>query len=85
MTAWNGSLHFLAWKAAPALALGNTVIVKPSEKSPLGTLAFGHLIQAAGFPPGVFNILVGKARAPDLDGVVNRVTLSQVMVALGMH
>ncbi|PGG95905.1 hypothetical protein AJ79_09815 [Helicocarpus griseus UAMH5409] len=59
VTAWNGSLHFLAWKTAPALALGNTVVVKPSEKSPLGTLAFGSLIQSAGFPPGVFNIVVG--------------------------
>jgi aldehyde dehydrogenase (NAD+) len=63
VTAWNGSLHFLAWKAAPALALGNTVIVKPSEKSPLGSLAFGHLIRDAGFPPGVFNIIVGKTHS----------------------
>ncbi|KAM3078296.1 hypothetical protein ACMFMF_004699 [Clarireedia jacksonii] len=60
VTAWNGSLHFLAWKVAPALALGNTVIVKPSEKSPLGTLAFGYLVQSARFPAGVFNIVIGK-------------------------
>lgn len=59
VTAWNASLQFLAWKAAPALALGNTVIVKPSEKSPLGTLAFGYLVKAAGVPAGVLNILVG--------------------------
>lgn len=57
--AWNGSLHFLSWKLAPALALGNTTIVKPSEKSPLAVLAFGHLIKAAGFPDGVVNILAG--------------------------
>ncbi|EOD46360.1 putative aldehyde dehydrogenase protein [Neofusicoccum parvum UCRNP2] len=63
VTAWNASLHFLAWKAAPALALGNTVVVKPSEKSPLGTLAFGHLARAAGFPPGVFNIVAGDGTA----------------------
>ncbi|CAI7632625.1 unnamed protein product [Penicillium pancosmium] len=37
VTAWNGSLHFLAWKVAPALACGNTSIIKPSEKSLLGT------------------------------------------------
>ncbi|KAJ5745468.1 aldehyde dehydrogenase [Penicillium odoratum] len=63
VTAWNGSLHFLAWKAAPALACGNTSIIKPSEKSPLGTLAFGYLIEAAGFPPGVFQILPGDPAA----------------------
>ncbi|KAF1812764.1 aldehyde dehydrogenase [Eremomyces bilateralis CBS 781.70] len=59
ITAWNASLHFLAWKSAPALATGNTVIIKPSEKSPLGSLAIGYLIAAAGFPPGVFQILPG--------------------------
>lgn len=60
ITSWNASLHFLAWKVAPALALGNTVVIKPSEKSPLGTLAFGSLVQAAGLPPGVVNIVAGK-------------------------
>lgn len=59
ITAWNGSLHFLAWKAAPALACGNTSIIKPSEKSPFGTLAVGYLIEAAGFPPGAFQIIAG--------------------------
>jgi aldehyde dehydrogenase (NAD+) len=63
ITAWNGSLHFLAWKAAPALACGNTSIIKPSEKSPLGTLAVGYLIEAAGFPPGAFQILPGEFTA----------------------
>jgi aldehyde dehydrogenase (NAD+) len=60
ITAWNASLHFLAWKSAPALACGNTVIIKPSEKSPLGTLSIAPLIKEAGFPPGVFQILPGK-------------------------
>lgn len=59
ITAWNASLHFMAWKSAPALATGNTCIIKPSEKSPLGTLAVGYLITAAGFPPGAFQILPG--------------------------
>lgn len=59
ITAWNASLHFLAWKSAPALACGNTTIIKASEKSPLGTLAIGKLIAEAGFPPGVFQILTG--------------------------
>jgi aldehyde dehydrogenase (NAD+) len=59
ITAWNASLLFLAWKAAPALATGNTIIIKPSEKSPLGTLAVGYLIRSAGFPPGVVQIVTG--------------------------
>ncbi|XHG08865.1 hypothetical protein AWENTII_011954 [Aspergillus wentii] len=66
ITAWNASLHFLAWKVGPALALGNTVIIKPSEKSPLGTLAFGSLVQAAGLPAGVVNILSGDGTIGDL-------------------
>ncbi|KAK4938701.1 hypothetical protein LTR10_020884 [Elasticomyces elasticus] len=59
ITAWNASLLFLAWKAGPALAAGNTFILKPSEKSFLGSLAVASLIEAAGFPPGVFQIIVG--------------------------
>lgn len=59
ITAWNASLHFLAWKSAPALATGNTVIIKPSEKSPLGTLAVAYLVEKAGFPAGVLQIIVG--------------------------
>jgi aldehyde dehydrogenase (NAD+) len=50
---------FLSWKAGPALATGNTFILKPSEKSPLGSLAVASLIEAAGFPPGVFQVLIG--------------------------
>ncbi|KAL3474449.1 aldehyde dehydrogenase domain-containing protein [Aspergillus californicus] len=60
ITAWNASLLFLAWKSAPALATGNTIIIKPSEKSPLGTLAVGYLVSKAGFPPGVLQIVVGE-------------------------
>lgn len=57
--AWNASLSTFAWKAAPALAAGNTVVYKPSEKSPLGVLALGALVKEAGFPPGVVQILAG--------------------------
>ena len=63
ITAWNGSLHFIGFKATPALACGNTSIIKPSEKSPLGTLALGYLIAAARFPPGAFQILPGGGTA----------------------
>lgn len=49
----------LAWKLGPALATGNTVILKPSEFTPLTALRMAHLINEAGFPPGVVNILIG--------------------------
>ncbi|EXJ83946.1 hypothetical protein A1O3_04613 [Capronia epimyces CBS 606.96] len=56
---WNGPLGTVGLKAAPALATGNCFILKPSEKTPFAALALGPLIQAAGFPPGVFQILSG--------------------------
>ncbi|EXJ92020.1 hypothetical protein A1O3_00570 [Capronia epimyces CBS 606.96] len=56
---WNGPLAGIALKAAPALATGNCFILKPSEKTPFAPLALGALIEEAGFPPGVFQILSG--------------------------
>lgn len=49
----------VAWKIGPALACGNTVVLKPSEFTPLSTLYMCKLIQAAGFPPGVVNVVIG--------------------------
>src|ERR1700732_5083107 len=49
----------LAWKLAPALATGNTVVMKPAEQTPLSALRIGELIVEAGFPAGVVNILPG--------------------------
>lgn len=49
----------LAWKVAPALACGNTVVLKPAEQTPLSALYFGNLVVEAGLPPGVVNILPG--------------------------
>ena len=49
----------IALKAGPALATGNCFILKPSEKTPFASLALGHLIKEAGFPPGVFQVLSG--------------------------
>ena len=49
----------LSWKIGPALATGNTIVIKPSEFTPLTALRMGSLINEAGFPPGVVNILVG--------------------------
>ncbi|RDI79814.1 hypothetical protein Vi05172_g10184 [Venturia inaequalis] len=56
---WNGPLGTIGLKAAPALATGNVFILKPSEKTPLASLALGPLIIEAGFPPGVFQIVSG--------------------------
>ncbi|KAF9732375.1 hypothetical protein PMIN06_002074 [Paraphaeosphaeria minitans] len=56
---WNGPVGTIGLKAAPALATGNCFILKPSEKTPLSSLALGTLIKEAGFPPGVFQILSG--------------------------
>ncbi|KAK6476800.1 retinal dehydrogenase 2-like [Huso huso] len=56
---WNFPLLMMAWKIAPALCCGNTVVIKPSEQTPLSSLYMGALIKEAGFPPGVVNILPG--------------------------
>lgn len=60
ITPWNTPLNLLGWKLFPALAAGNTVVVKPSEVTPTSTLLLGELIQEAGFPPGVVNIVTGR-------------------------
>ncbi|XP_011361779.1 retinal dehydrogenase 2 [Pteropus vampyrus] len=56
---WNFPLLMFAWKIAPALCCGNTVVIKPAEQTPLSALYMGALIKEAGFPPGVINILPG--------------------------
>src|SRR5882762_546996 len=56
---WNFPLLMLAWKIAPALATGNTVVLKPAEFTPLTALAFAHICQEAGLPAGVVNIVTG--------------------------
>jgi aldehyde dehydrogenase (NAD+) len=56
---WNFPLLMLAWKIAPALAAGNTVILKPAETTPLTALAFAEICQQADLPPGVVNIVTG--------------------------
>ena len=56
---WNFPLSMAAWKVAPALACGNTVVLKPAEQTPLTALRFGELAAEAGFPPGVLNVLPG--------------------------
>jgi len=58
---WNFPLLMLAWKIAPALAMGNTVVLKPARYTPLTALKFAEIMQEVGLPAGVVNILTGEA------------------------
>ncbi len=58
---WNFPLLMLAWKIAPAIAMGNTVVLKPARYTPLTALKFAEIVQEIGLPPGVINILTGEA------------------------
>src|SRR4051794_28241228 len=73
---WNFPLLMLAWKIAPALATGNTVVLKPAETTPLTALLFAEVCQQADLPPGVVNIVTGAGETgravvahPDVDKV----------------
>ena len=73
---WNFPLLMLAWKIAPALACGNTVVLKPAETTPLTALLFAEICQQADLPPGVVNIVTGAGGTgqalvghPDVDKV----------------
>lgn len=56
---WNAPFLLMTWKVAPALACGNTVVVKPSEETPASTALLGEVMNAVGVPPGVFNVVHG--------------------------
>ncbi|HVB26260.1 MAG TPA: aldehyde dehydrogenase family protein [Ktedonobacteraceae bacterium] len=74
---WNFPLLMMAWKIAPALAMGNTVVLKPARYTPLTALKFAEICQEVGLPPGVVNILTGEAsqvgealvRHPDINKI----------------
>jgi phenylacetaldehyde dehydrogenase len=73
---WNFPLLMAAWKIAPALATGNTVVLKPAEQTPLTALRLGEILLEAGVPAGVVNIVTGFGEAgaalaahPDVDKV----------------
>jgi aldehyde dehydrogenase (NAD+) len=73
---WNFPLLMLSWKIAPALAAGNTVVLKPAETTPLTALLFCDVLRQAELPPGVVNIVTGDGRAgaalvehPDVDKI----------------
>jgi 4-guanidinobutyraldehyde dehydrogenase/NAD-dependent aldehyde dehydrogenase len=92
---WNFPLLMAVWKLAPALAMGNSVVLKPSEKSPLTALRLAELAIEAGVPPGVFNVLPGFGRGAgeplamhmDVDGLVftgSTAVGKHLMVCAGM-
>ncbi|ODR98220.1 aldehyde dehydrogenase [Methyloceanibacter superfactus] len=60
---WNFPLHMAMWKVAPALAMGNSVVLKPAEQSPMTALKLGQLALEAGLPPGVLNVVPGFGAA----------------------
>ena len=63
ITPWNFPLAMITRKVSPALAVGCTVVIKPADETPFSALALAHLADKAGFPPGVFNLVVGKDSA----------------------
>jgi aldehyde dehydrogenase (NAD+) len=63
---WNFPLLMLAWKVAPALAMGNTVVLKPAEYTSLSALLFADLCRQAGVPPGVVNVVTGDGRVGEM-------------------
>ncbi len=73
---WNFPLLMLAWKIAPAIATGNTVVLKPASYTRLSALLFAEIVAEAGLPPGVINVVTGSSRAgsmivghPDVDKI----------------
>jgi len=60
ITPWNFPLNIASWKVGPALATGNTIVIKPAELTPLTTMRLGELALEAGIPEGVLNVVVGK-------------------------
>jgi acyl-CoA reductase-like NAD-dependent aldehyde dehydrogenase len=77
ITPWNSPLLLLAWKAAPALAAGNTIVIKPSEYTSASTLEFARLAAEAGIPRGVINVVTGYG-ADVGDALVRHPTVRKV-------
>ncbi len=73
---WNFPLLMLSWKIAPALAMGNTVVLKPAEFTSLTALAFAEICETVGLPPGVVNIITGDGRVGEL--IVNHSDVDKI-------
>ena len=63
---WNFPLLMLAWKIAPALAMGNTVVIKPAEYTSLSAMLFAEICLEAGLPRGVVNIIIGDGKVGEI-------------------
>jgi phenylacetaldehyde dehydrogenase len=70
---WNFPLLMAAWKLAPALTTGNTIVLKPAEETPLTALRLGEILLEAGIPPGVVNIVTGFGETAGAAMVANRI------------
>ena len=77
ITPWNLPLYLLSWKTAPALAMGNTIVAKPSELTPMTASVLAEILQEADCPPGVFNLVHGLG-AEAGDALVSHLDVSLV-------
>src|SRR5439155_1612342 len=73
---WNFPLLMVAWKIAPALAAGNTVVLKPAEFTPLTALCLAEIAHEAGLPAGVLNVVTGDGRTGEL--IVNHSDIDKI-------
>lgn len=73
---WNFPLLMLSWKIAPAIAMGNTVVLKPAEFTSITALAFAEICETVGLPPGVVNIVTGDGRVGEL--IVNHPNIDKI-------
>jgi acyl-CoA reductase-like NAD-dependent aldehyde dehydrogenase len=85
---WNFPMIMVGWKVAPALAAGNTIVVKPAELTPLTAIRIAELALEAGVPPGVFNVIPGKGRIAG-EALVKHPLVSKISftgsTAVGQH
>ncbi|QHI99673.1 aldehyde dehydrogenase family protein [Xylophilus rhododendri] len=80
ITPWNSPIYLAAWNIAPALAMGNAVLLKPSELTPLTSIALARLAIEAGFPPGVLNVINGLGQTIGDCAIANPITKKVVFV-----
>lgn len=80
ITPWNSPIYLAAWNIAPALAMGNAVLLKPSELTPLTSIALAKLAIEAGFPAGVLNVINGLGQSIGDNAIANPITKKVVFV-----